>query len=282
MALCTQLARLGGAIKFDGLARENLRIAFGDTLPSAKRKEIRIANARAIGRMLAELADYWHHGTATATRLVDTDPTLAHLDRALAAGRGAVVVTPHFGNWELFPSRIVALGYVGAVVARTPSNPYLARELESMRSRAGVETLDSLRSRRRTLEVLHAGGIVGLLPDFDLKRASGIFVPFLGKPAWTATGPAHLAVSAGAPLLTAYVIPEGDRYRLVFEEGILPEPGAEKRAEIERLTRAWSARFEARIRERPELWVWIHRRWDTTPEVAAERRARGRDGGLAV
>ena len=149
MALCTQLARLGGAIKFDGLARGNLRIAFGDTLPSAKRKEIRIANARAIGRMLAELADYWHHGTATATRLVDTDPTLAHLDRALAAGRGAVVVTPHFGNWELFPSRIVALGYVGAVVARTPRIPT---------SRASSSRCARARALRPSIVCVRGGG----------------------------------------------------------------------------------------------------------------------------
>jgi KDO2-lipid IV(A) lauroyltransferase len=144
-----------------------------------------------------------------------------------------------------------------------------------MRARAGVLTLDSLRSRRRILEVLRAGGIVGLLPDLDLKRASGIFVPFLGKPAWTATGPAHLAVSSGAPIVTAYVIPEGTRYRLVFEAGVRPDAGAPRRAEIERLTREWSARFEARIRERPELWVWMHPRWDTTPEDVEARRRRG-------
>jgi Kdo2-lipid IVA lauroyltransferase/acyltransferase len=275
VAFCSAVARVAGSWKFDGIARENLKIAFGDSLSREKRKEIRVANARALGRQVAEIVDYMRDGTACAQRLVFADESIARLDEALARGRGAVVVTPHFGNWELFPAFIVARTKVGGgVVARTPSNPHFAKYMEDMRMRARVPTFDSLRARRRILEVLHQGGIVGLLPDLDAKRVSGTFLPFFGKPAWTATGPAHLVVAAQSALITAYMIPEGARYRLVFEEAILPDPKADKHEEILRLTRAWSERFEAKIRERPELWVWMHPRWETTPEKAEERRRR--------
>ncbi|MBI3818092.1 MAG: lysophospholipid acyltransferase family protein [Planctomycetes bacterium] len=273
--LLSGAARVAGSLVFDGIARKNLRIAFGDAVAPGFRREIRRANARAIGRMLSEWVDYQKNGPALAARAVYTDETLVFLDRALAAGRGAVVVTPHFGNWELFPAHLAARGYRGAVVGRSPKNPRLARELVGMRARAGVETLDALRQPRAILRTLQSGGIVGLLPDLDSKRAAGEFVPFFGKPAWTPIGPAHLAVMANAPLLTAYMISSGDRYCLTFEPAVMPDPNIkDKKSEILRLTRAWAERFEAKIRANPHQWVWMHDRFATTPDKAAERRRR--------
>lgn len=273
-ALLSAGTRLAGTVTFDGIARKNLKIAFGNELSNELRREIRRANARAIGRLISELIDYEKDGSGTARRLVFTDETLQFLDAALALGRGAVVVTPHFGNWELFPAYLVTRGYRGAVVGRLPANPRLATALADMRARAGVETLDALGSRRAIYRVLQSGGIVGLLPDLDSKRAAGEFVTFFNKLAWTPTGPAHLSVSAGAPLVTAYMIPEGDRYRLTFEEALMPDANITKKEDITRLTTAWARRFEARIRANPQLWVWMHDRWATTPEKAAERRRR--------
>lgn len=231
-------------------------------------------NARALGRLVAEGVEYARRGRALARELVSLDPTSHFLDEALARGRGAIVLTPHFGNWELFPAFMVDRGYEGAVVGRTAANPHLAKLLRDIRARAGVETIDSLRGQRRALEVLARGGIVGLLPDLDSKRVSGVFVEFFGRPAWTPTGPARLAIASGAPIVTSYVLPDGEGYRIEFESPLTAVPQAPRDAEVLRLTQAWSARFEARIRARPELWVWLHDRWATTPEKAEERRRR--------
>jgi Kdo2-lipid IVA lauroyltransferase/acyltransferase len=278
--VCSGLARAASPLLFGDRARRNLETAFGASLARGKRGEIQRANARAVGRMIAELVEYRRDGAGTARRLVFIDGTLEHLDAALGLGRGAILVTPHFGNWELFPAYLATRGYHGAVVGRRPANAYLAEELISMRARAGVETLDALGSPRALLRVLDSGGILGMLPDLDSKRASGVFVPFFGRPAYTPTGPAGLAVSSQTPLLTAYMIPEGKRYRLTFEPAILPDAAAPRREEIQRITEEWSRRFESRIRERPELWVWMHDRWATTPEKLEERRRRrpGRRG----
>lgn len=272
--LLSVAARIAGTLLFDGIARKNLKICFGDKLDSSLRREIRRANDRAIGRLVSELVDYRRLGAPYAARMVRTDATLQFLDDALARGRGAVVVTPHFGNWELFPSHLAGRGYKGAVVARNPANPHLAREFIQMRARAGVETLDALGNARRILRILESGGVAGLLPDLDSKHVAGTFVPFFGTPAWTPVGPAHISVMAGAPLVTAYMIPDGEYYQLVFEEAILPQPGVEKKGEIARITALWAARFEARIRKDPALWVWMHDRFATTPEKAAERKLR--------
>jgi KDO2-lipid IV(A) lauroyltransferase len=272
--LLSAAARFAGTFVFGGISRRNLKIAFGNELPREMRREIRRSNARAVGRMAAEWIDYIHDGAATARRAVEVDNTLAHLEAALARRRGVVVVTPHFGNWELMPAYLVARGFGGAVVAREPANPRLAKWLVDARARAGVQTLDALGHPRAILKVLQSGAIVGLLPDLDSKYAAGEFIEFFGRPAWTPTGPAHLAVLSGAPIVPAYMIPRDRGYLLTFDEAILPDPEAGKRAEITRLTTAWSRRFEARIRAHPEHWVWMHDRFATTPEKIAERRAR--------
>ncbi|MBL8693881.1 MAG: lysophospholipid acyltransferase family protein [Planctomycetes bacterium] len=274
VALCTAAARVAQALVFEGRARTNLRVAFGDTLSPEKRREIRRANARSLGRFVAEIVDYDRSGPQTAARLVRLDESLAHLDEALALGRGVVCVTPHFGNWELFPAHLTGRGYRGAVVGRAPANPWIAERLHGMRARCGVETLEALGPPRAVLRVLQAGGVVGLLPDLDTKRVSGTFVNFFGKPAYTPTGPAALAIAAKAPIVTAYMIPEERGYLLTFEKAILPNPDAPRREEIERLTAEWSRRFEDRIRAHPEHWVWVHDRWATTPEKLEERRRR--------
>src|SRR5262245_38791102 len=221
VALFGAIARAAGAIAYSGRARANLEIAFGDALSDAQRRAIASANARAIGRAVAEIVDYRRDAAGTAKRRVFTDETIHFLDEALAAGRGAVVATPHFGNFELFPAHLAGRGYTGAVIGRSPHNPYLASDLLAMRLRAGVETLDSHGSARAPVRVLQQGGIVGVLPDLDSKRISGTFIPFFGRTAFTATGPASLALLARAPLVTAYMIPEGDRYRLMFEPAIV-------------------------------------------------------------
>ncbi len=270
------IARIAGATVLQGRARRNLRIAFGETLGRDARRDLRRRNARLFGRMVAELVDYFHEGGAAAERLVFTDDSVQNLKDGLARGRGVIVLTPHFGNWELFPAALAARGFHGAVVGRRPSNPGLAGELVAMRARAGVETLDSRSSTRAILRVLQKGGIVGILPDLDTKRIAGEFVPFFGKPAFTATGPALLALLSGAPLLTAFMIAEGDRYRLVFDPPFVGDPDAPRGEEVRRLTGEWAQRFESRIREFPDHWVWVHDRWATTPEKVEERSRRKR------
>ena len=136
----------------------------------------------------------------------------------------------------------------------------MARE----RERSGLTAIPADRGVRRVYESLRAGRWVALLADQDARR-HGVFVPFLGRPASTALGPARIALATGAPILMGFVTREPDG-RMVLEVEpplAIPDPGAPDAAL--RLTALHTARLEAQVRARPEMWFWLHRRWKTAP-----------------
>jgi KDO2-lipid IV(A) lauroyltransferase len=108
-----------------------------------------------------------------------------------------------------------------------------------------------------------------MLPDQDARKA-GIHVPFFGHPASTHTGPARLAWRTGSPIGVALIERVGPgRFRARLRRVLLPDPSVPEEAEVERLTREMTAEIEAGIRERPDHWYWIHRRWKTPPPAQA-------------
>lgn len=252
----------------------HLELAFGAA--EAARLERRVVRglSESLGLLVAETLAFWR-GDLPPDYVRDCDiaPVLANV---LAEGRGVVAVTGHVANWELLGVHVVRIAAPrpAAVIARRLTNPVLEDLVASHRRRLGLPVVPQDASLRAPLRILRAGGLLGLVPDQDIKRATGIFVPFFGRPAFTPTGPAALAHATGAPLVTGFSrrTPQG----LVLELGGVhrPDPAAPRAREVERLTRAWSADVEARIRRAPEDWVWFHARWRTTPEVLARRRAR--------
>jgi Kdo2-lipid IVA lauroyltransferase/acyltransferase len=146
-----------------------------------------------------------------------------------------------------------------------------------MRRRFGMEIVYQDESPRKLLRALRDGKIVALLADQDVPRLDGVFVPFFGRPAYTPTGPAALAVASGAELVLAHTLRVGrDRHRLVVTEPIAFDRSDRDRAILEG-TRAWCAMLERVIREHPEQWVWMHRRWRTAP---ADRPEAARRSGI--
>ena len=191
------------------------------------------------------------------------------------AGRGAVVVTGHFGNWEL-------LGMFGGMelapvkyVLPRQTNPGSDDYLNEVRRRAGVEPVVIGYGMRAGLRALREGAFLGMLPDQDARRA-GIHVPFFGRPASTHTGPARLAIAANAPIGVGVIERSGrGRFRARVVRVLIPDPSAEEEAEVRRLTEEMTKALEEAIRGRPDHWYWIHRRWKTPPKdaVAAPVRA---------
>src|SRR5262249_26371726 len=120
---------------------------------------------------------------------------------------------------------------------------------------------------------LRAGRWVAMVGDQDARR-QGVFVPFLGRPASTALGPARIALATGVPIIMGFVMRQPDgRMVLEIEPPLeIANPGAPDAAQ--RLTAPHPARLEARVRARPEMWFWLHRRWKTKPFTAADRPAR--------
>lgn len=186
------------------------------------------------------------------------------LRAAVESGRGVIMVSGHYGNWEVCGSAIAARGIPLDAVARPQDNPLTDRLVNRARERLGMTVVPTGGATKETLRALRAGRAVGLVADQDA-RQRGAFVPFFGRPASTHRGPAVLALRAGAPmfLATATRRPDGV-YQVRLDEVAVPDVDDPERRERE-LTAAWAGALEAVVRKDPTQYLWHHRRWKTAP-----------------
>jgi len=246
-----------------GVAEDNLARAFPER-SAGERATILRAHYRELGRVVAEYARLSELARAPRGRVFANVRGLEHFEAL--RGRGAILLTGHFGNFELGGAMLGQLHAVDVVV-RPLSNPGVEALLARERERAGLTAIPADRGIRRVYESLRAGRWVAMVGDQDA-RHHGAFVPFLGRPASTALGPARIALATGAPILMGFVTREPDgRLILDVEPPLEVDDPAAPDAAL-RLTALHTARLEAHVRERPEMWFWLHRRWKTKPQVA--------------
>jgi KDO2-lipid IV(A) lauroyltransferase len=260
-----------------GQSEKNLLLAFGQDLSAAERERIIGGVARNLGRFVAETVAMKRRGGGFFDRVIDPGDLPQVGARLLAAGKGAIGVTGHVGNWELLAHHCARLfpGRFCAVVANRLGNRWMNALVERERAASRLATIYQEDSPRKILRVLAENNSVGIVPDQDVDAIRGTFVDFFGKPAYTPTGPAWLAVRSGAPILPLFLVREGRGLRFLVDEPIWPNAGAtDEQAEVERITRAWCSAVERVIRKYPDQWVWFHRRWRTTPERLAQRGKR--------
>ncbi len=213
-----------------------------------------------LGRTFAEYA-YLGHFSANGD-----DPRIIIVGRenakaAIAKGRGGLFVSGHCGNWELMPPCIRDLGLKGTLVYRPPNNPHVDEWIARQR-RLGLPTLaakggDGARAIIRTLK---EGGFLAML--VDQKMNNGISVPFFGREAMTPTGAPSLALRHDAPIVPAWCerLP-GQRFRVtIYPEIPRPNTG-DKDKDVFEYALALNRFLEARIRENPMNWLWLHNRW---------------------
>ena len=269
------LAMATAAARWSPLERRlarHLAIAFPDLDAAALAARTRAAR-RHLARQVRELGRFGRGAEREAAwldDLVTVDDSVAHLEELVAAGRGAIVITPHLGNWELLAATLRRHGFDGAVVGRRRARDPGGTWLEELRSRWGVTTLAQDVSPRELLRRLKGGEVIGLLPDVEVPRLAGLRTDFLGRDALVMTAPAALARAARLPLLPARCVAEGAGYRLSFGEPLVAPSGSDSGdpRDPRPLTEAWVRLFEAWIRETPEQWIWYHDRWRTPPGPA--------------
>ncbi|MEM9380292.1 MAG: lysophospholipid acyltransferase family protein [Planctomycetota bacterium] len=283
--LLRPLVRAAFARRYAAVVRENTAVALPHLREHAPRLADEIQAAprafeRAVARVVAEQGAHWLRLARGANpdgasggwveELVEVDPSIERLDAVLAAGRGAIVVTAHLGDWELLCARLRRRGHGGAVVGRVRRRDSSHRWLVDMRRAYGVDTLPQDAPARDALRVLRDGGVLGLLTDLRVKRLDGRDVPFFGVPARTMTAPAAFARAHRAPLVPIRCVQRpGDRgYRLSVD------PVLELREDLGRedaafdLLRRQNRVFERWIVDAPEQWAWHQRRWDvSTPDA---------------
>jgi KDO2-lipid IV(A) lauroyltransferase len=183
-----------------------------------------------------------------------------HMDRAVAAGRRMIIFSGHIANWEIGMLAAVQYGAEVAQIYRAANNPLIDRMITRFRSIGGELIPKGTVAARRVIAVLRRGAHVTMLAD--QKMNDGIPVPFFGRPAMTASALAALALRFDCDVLPARVERLGGaRFRLtIFPPLPLPRSG-DQHADVATMMTRVNQILEELIRDRPEEWFWLHRRW---------------------
>ncbi len=250
--------RIGPFLGVSKLARRNLSRAF----PELSETEIaRIVTGMwdNLGRVAAE---YPHLRTISVFEpggRVETHG-FEHVDRAVAAGRRMIVFSGHIANWEIGMLAGAQHGISVAQIYRAANNPLMDRMIARFRGDQGEFIPKGAVAARQAITALRRGRHLGLLAD--QKMNDGIPVPFFGRPAMTAPALAVLALRFNCDVLPLRVERlDGARFRVTVSPALqLPHSG-DPHADAAELMAKVNGTLEAWIRDRPEQWLWVHRRW---------------------
>lgn len=233
-------------------AEDNLRLVYPDLsqhkrtalLRDATRNFIYLAVEYAHLDRFIRKVDIVHHG-------------IEHLQAAHASGKGAILVTAHYGNWEAIRIAAKREGYEVGIIYRAFNNRYLDRFTMNMIPDAGTPVLQKGGGMRQLVQHVRDGGMMMILVD---QRNSGApFIDFMGHPAETVTSAADIARRTGAALIPARAVrdPSERQFHVTFEPAIAGDDGIEMMTEVNRRISAW-------VHEHPGHWFWFHRRWKST------------------
>ena len=252
----------------DALALRNLRAAF----PTKSENELReiLHNCwRHFGREALysiRMQDMSLQEIAARCPLVN-----AHvLEEAIARGQGVILISAHYGAWEVGGLALMSLVKNVRTITRPLDNEFLERDLARIRQRTGAAVLDRKRAAREMMQALSENAVVVLLPDQAALPREGVLVPFLGRDAWTTPVPAKMAIRRGSTIVFAFCIADGSGHRLEFENSIRVDELTEAECDPVVLTRRINDVISQRIAAHPELWLWMHDRWKGTATGESE------------
>jgi Kdo2-lipid IVA lauroyltransferase/acyltransferase len=197
---------------------------------------------------------------------------IQHVDNALAKGRGAVVVSAHFGNWELIAMYFASKGYTSSVIARPIYYKKYNEWVSFLRSSMGVNIIYRTESPRKMLKTLASNHLLGIVADQDVESVDGVFVDFFKKKAYTPSAPVKLACSAKAPIIPMVIVREGNRHRICIDEPFYVDKDSVSDWVVF-YTQKWSDVIESYIKGYPDQWMWMHRRWKTRAKKMPRREA---------
>ncbi|MFM8410321.1 MAG: lysophospholipid acyltransferase family protein [Alphaproteobacteria bacterium] len=245
------------------IGEENLRLAFPERDEAWRRETLREV-FRNLGRMAAEVAwfDDLRPGNVRERVHFCSDADEHAWREYAASGRPGILVSGHFGNWELLAQAAGLIGTPIHIVHRPLRNPLLDDLLNRVRSRAGTDVIYKHAAAREILRLLQAGETVAIPIDQHATGGQGVPVPFFGRPAKTTLGPARFAARQKIPLLLAVLVRRGSslQHDVHLAPLIDPPTGRDEAALVETMTRVNLA-FEEVVRAHPEQWLWVHRRW---------------------
>jgi len=243
----------------------NLEMAF-PAKSERERKRILRAEFTSLGRQLAELCHFPRYTPENVDEVVVYEQ-LENYERAYARGKGVLFLTAHFGAWELSAFAHSLHGHRVNIVMRPMDNPYLDSMLQSYRTMHGNKVVPKDDFVRGLLAAMKAGETVGILMDTNMTPPQGVFVDFFGIPACTASGLARIALRTDAAVVPGFTIWDESlrKYRLRFDPALELVRTGDLEADIISNTQRFTKVIEEYVRNYPEQWLWVHRRWKTRP-----------------
>ena len=265
-------AAVGRSLHSLGIRREtvteNLRMAF----PEANEEWIEQTRLAAYEHLGREAAAMLRLSKLDEAAVIERTFTSGwdEIQGSLSLGRGLLLVTGHYGNWEIAAAAVAARGVPIAAIVRRQGNRLVDERLQQLRNNLGVETIYQGQAPARVPRILRANGMVGIVGDQDARR-SGVFVPFFNRLASTHRGPALFALRLNAPVFSCIArrLPGDDvRYEIIGRRLEYDRTGNLDR-DVLALTTELAARLEKEVRVAPEQYFWFHKRWKTRPSDRA-------------
>ena len=260
-----------GTVAFLGLVRLrrvgvlNLQLAFPE-MPEVEREKLLRSVYGNLGALLAEFCLMPRYTPEVASRFIRYEG----LDNYLAArerGKGVLVLTGHLGAWELSSFYHSLMGMPMGMVIRRLDNPLVDAFVNRIRCQHGNRVIHKDDFARGLIASMRAGETVGILMDTNMTPPQGVFVPFFGVQACTASGMARIALKTDAAVVPGFLLWEESERQYVLRFGkeleVVHSGDAERDAVTN--TAAFTAAIEGMIRQYPEQWLWMHRRWKTRP-----------------
>ena len=245
----------------------NLAIAFPDKSVAERRCILRASFVN-LGRLLAE---FCHLGALTERNIRDRvgfedEAEWRQLVERLR-GTGALILTGHFGNWELFAYANACYGFPVHIIHRRLRNVFVEAALTARRERCGTRVIQKTTAGLEVVRAIRKKSVVVAAVDQNASGRMGVFVPFFGRPASTSAGLAGLALTTGVPVVPAFLIRENGtwKHRIVILPLIEPVRTGNQAEDIRATTEKFTAVFQRMVEQYPDHWLWIHKRWKRRP-----------------
>ena len=256
------------------VAATNLAIAFPG-LSEAEKERLAKGAFRNLGRILGEMSQFPKATHESLKKLIDfqIDPDVyAEYQQLKAEGRGVIIVSPHLGNWEVLVFGWATYDSPMSYLARPLDNPKIEKLTVDLRTKFGNRPINKTNSAMTAARVLRHEGLLGILADVNAHPKEGVFVPFFGVPASTSAGVAIIAMRTNSAIVPMAAVWDDEKQHYIGKHGpmIFPADTGDRQRDILETTAAFTAEVEKLIRQHPDQWLWIHKRWKTRPPGEAE------------